>query len=298
MLVAALALSGLALAAVPSAHADPDPALPHLQSISYGGTGCAQGTVGQSIAADRRTATLIFDSFIASTGPEVPATEAHKTCQLNLTITVPPNSARALILSSQARGYVNAASGITATQSSQVQLPAWSGVPRDTSFAGPVARDYVAPGTDVFPVVNSTNVPMIVALQFVASVQVTPSPTDSAQMTLDSFDLQLTDVPLPVPVAVSTEAVSGAGPKKTSRVTFSATVTDGIAGGAVVAIEVGFRTADGRLQCSATTDATGVATCTAAPGTVALGQRGATYTATTAAGAYAAGSATGIVRLP
>ena len=33
-----------------------------ISSIAYGGSGCPQGTVGQSISGDRQVATLIFDS--------------------------------------------------------------------------------------------------------------------------------------------------------------------------------------------------------------------------------------------
>ena len=38
-------------------------------SIAYDGTGCPQGSIGLSIANDRQALTMIFDSFVASTGP-------------------------------------------------------------------------------------------------------------------------------------------------------------------------------------------------------------------------------------
>jgi hypothetical protein len=58
----------------PAQAAGPDPSKVYIESIGYGGTSCPQGTVGQSISNDRTVATLIFDSFVASSGPTVPVT--------------------------------------------------------------------------------------------------------------------------------------------------------------------------------------------------------------------------------
>jgi hypothetical protein len=46
---------GAAPAATSSAAATPNPALVTINSISYGGTGCPQGSVGSFISADRLT---------------------------------------------------------------------------------------------------------------------------------------------------------------------------------------------------------------------------------------------------
>ena len=60
--------------------------IPTIASISYGGTGSPQGTVGQRFTADREQSTLIFDSYVASHGPAIPITEARKNAQLNLNL--------------------------------------------------------------------------------------------------------------------------------------------------------------------------------------------------------------------
>jgi Domain of unknown function (DUF4360) len=39
-----------------------------INGITYGGTGCPQGTVSQFISDDKQTFTLIFDSYVAEIG--------------------------------------------------------------------------------------------------------------------------------------------------------------------------------------------------------------------------------------
>jgi len=38
------------------------------EQVTYGGSGCPQGTVGSIISEDGTTMTLIFDSYVASMG--------------------------------------------------------------------------------------------------------------------------------------------------------------------------------------------------------------------------------------
>src|SRR3954463_5604665 len=80
----------LSLSAVASASAqNPDPSSPFFLSLRYSGSGCPQGTVGQSLSGDRQTFTLIFDNFVASKGPGVPITENRKNCLLVLSTHTP-----------------------------------------------------------------------------------------------------------------------------------------------------------------------------------------------------------------
>jgi hypothetical protein len=81
--------------------AGPNPSQVYVQSISYGGSGCPQGTVGQSISDDRTTFTLIYDQYIASTGPGVPITESRKNCQLNVNLHVPQGWTFTIVSSGQ-----------------------------------------------------------------------------------------------------------------------------------------------------------------------------------------------------
>jgi len=70
-------IAGLAAPATVEAQG-PDPNNPYIQSISYGGSGCPQGTIGHSFANDRLSFTLIFDQFIAYQGPNVPAANKRR----------------------------------------------------------------------------------------------------------------------------------------------------------------------------------------------------------------------------
>jgi hypothetical protein len=67
----------------------PDPTKVYVQSITYDGTGCPAGSVGQSFTSDLTGFQLTFSQFVASKGPGVAASEATKTCQLNLNLKVP-----------------------------------------------------------------------------------------------------------------------------------------------------------------------------------------------------------------
>ncbi|KAI8892107.1 hypothetical protein BC833DRAFT_626155, partial [Globomyces pollinis-pini] len=74
---ALLALASLASAAVvPVDGAAPDQSQVFVQGITYGGTGCPQNTVSIAMAEDRKTFTLIFDQFVASSGAGTTALDA------------------------------------------------------------------------------------------------------------------------------------------------------------------------------------------------------------------------------
>ncbi|MGH9224732.1 MAG: DUF4360 domain-containing protein [Acidimicrobiales bacterium] len=78
---------------MPAAQAAPDPDAFYVETLGYAGTGCPQGSVGQSFSDDRTTFTMIFDVFVASTGPGVPVSESRKDCQVDLSLHVPPGMA-------------------------------------------------------------------------------------------------------------------------------------------------------------------------------------------------------------
>ncbi len=106
-LIATLALS-MSLAA-----AGPNPNQPYIQNITYGGTGCPNGSVATSLSSERTTATLIFDSFVASSGHGVPVTEGRKNCQLNLNLHLPSGSGQ-FCAAVTYRGYVQLPAGMQA----------------------------------------------------------------------------------------------------------------------------------------------------------------------------------------
>lgn len=173
------------LAALPVAAQSPNPNLPYIQSISYGGTGCPQGSVAQSFNPERVEATLMFDRYIASTGPIIPLTEARKNCQINVNLHV-PSTPSSTCLSTDYSGYLQLPASSTATQGAIYYSQGGQVADNNTPYQGPVAKDYVDSddvslefdgGASVVPVnINS---------------QIRIDGTGSAQATTDSVTIHL-----------------------------------------------------------------------------------------------------------
>lgn len=137
----------------------PNPSQVYINSISYGGTGCPQGSVGSFISDDRQTwvskdvivvvdaypptrFTLIFDSYVASIGPTVAATENRKNCQLNLDLQY-PSGFQYSVFTTQFRGYAALDKGVQGTQKATYYFSGQSAqVSSATVFDGPLSTDY------------------------------------------------------------------------------------------------------------------------------------------------------------
>jgi hypothetical protein len=126
--------------------AAPDPSQVYIQSITYGGSGCPQGSVSQSIANDRLSFTLIFDQYVASSGPAIPTTESRKNCQINLNLRVPQGAGNT-ILDLDYRGYVQLDAAGQASQGAAYYTNGTGHKQGGTSFAGPTAMDYLQQDT-------------------------------------------------------------------------------------------------------------------------------------------------------
>ncbi|KAJ3345298.1 hypothetical protein HDU91_007394, partial [Kappamyces sp. JEL0680] len=96
---ALLSLSALAEVAVPSSSNGntPDPSTVYVNGITYGGSGCPAGSVATAFSADRTIFTMIYDSFIASSGTGVPVTESRKNCQVNVDMHYPQGWSYAIV---------------------------------------------------------------------------------------------------------------------------------------------------------------------------------------------------------
>ena len=130
--------------------AGPDPNTVFVQSLTYGGSGCPQGTVSQNFNDDRTAFTLLFDSYVASMGPGVPLTESRKNCQLNIGLRIPQGWQYSWATVDY-RGYMNLDAGVTATQSATYYFQGSQMQSRlATNFRGPADRDYIL--SDAFPV--------------------------------------------------------------------------------------------------------------------------------------------------
>jgi hypothetical protein len=183
--VLAIGITGIS---APALAQGPDPRQVYIQSISYGGSGCPQGSVGQSISNDRTSFTLIFDQFVAASGPGVPVTEARKNCQINVNLHVPAGVGNSIV-SLDYRGYVQLDAGAQATQGAVYDFAGNSPRQSSTDFAGPLAVDYLQ--SDAVPLLTQKlELPAcggVVPLNVNSQIRIYPG-TDSSLMTTDSID--------------------------------------------------------------------------------------------------------------
>ena len=109
----------------------PNPSTVQIKGITYGGAGCPQGSLSYVILDDQTTATLIFDSYVASIGPGVSVAENRKNYQLNVDITY-PGGFQDSVFSADYRGYAAIDKGVTGAlrptyyfsgQTAQVSIP-------------------------------------------------------------------------------------------------------------------------------------------------------------------------------
>jgi hypothetical protein len=173
----------------------PDPSGAYIQSVTYAGSGCPQGTIGLSISSDRTTVTMIFDAFIASTGSGRPLTESRKSCLMQLTLHLPQGWALTLGKADY-RGYVQLDTGLTASRSTTYSFQGFQArFTQPSPFAGPVAQDYLQSDQGFLPSFVPTACNAVGTLDVNTLIQISGGDGHrTGQMTLDSFDGKLTKV--------------------------------------------------------------------------------------------------------
>jgi Ca2+-binding RTX toxin-like protein len=194
-IVSALICAGLVVSLAPSPNvaAAPNPQSVYVDSISYGGSGCPQGTVGQSVGNDRLTFTMIFDTFVASIGPSIPIAESTKSCQFDISLHAPAGWTWT-IAAFQARGYVQLDDGISATHSLEF---AGRSATHQTDFAGQVAKDYLAASSTPPLLLSSAECggDGVLTVTETLSLIGDAGTDDQGQITLDSLDGKLNGGP-------------------------------------------------------------------------------------------------------
>ncbi|XMA16599.1 hypothetical protein WAI453_009390 [Rhynchosporium graminicola] len=178
-----------AAAATSEAAVKPDPAKVTINSITYGGTGCPQGSVGSFISGDRSTFTLIFDSMVASIGTGVAVTENRKNCQLNINLQY-PSGFQYSVLSTEFRGYADLQAGISGVQQATYYFSGSSAQASiSTNFKGPTNGDYAI--SDAIPFTSTIWSPCGAALPLNINSQVRLTSSKSGAsglLTQDSID--------------------------------------------------------------------------------------------------------------
>ncbi|KAF9732425.1 secreted protein [Paraphaeosphaeria minitans] len=164
-------------------------------NVTYGGTGCPQGTLSAQLNTDKTLVTIIFDAYIASIGPGVAVTEQRKNCQLNIDIRY-PGGFQYSVLSADYRGYASIQKGVTGTLKSTYYFSGQTDQSTtDYTFTGPVTGDYLK--HDTADSVSTVWSPCGTQGLLNINSQVRLSSTESKAtglLTTDSTDLKFTQV--------------------------------------------------------------------------------------------------------
>jgi hypothetical protein len=123
--------------------ATPDPSTVRIRGITYGGSGCPQGSVGQFLSADATVVTLIFDKYSAELGASVNPSKNRLNCQINFDL-IYPGGFQFSIFSADYRGYAKLDKGVTGQVKSTYYFSGSSTQASDTAtFTGPLTGDYL-----------------------------------------------------------------------------------------------------------------------------------------------------------
>ena len=166
----------------------------YINAVSYGGSGCPQGSVGTVFSADRTTLTLIFDSYIASAGPTVPVTESRKNCQIAADIRVPQGWSYS-VASVDYRGFVDLPYGASAQQSATYYFQGEQVQATSTStFQGPVSKDYLV--SDRIPLETTvwSDCRAIKPVNVNTKIRLSVPRGQSGQITTDSIDAKVKQI--------------------------------------------------------------------------------------------------------
>jgi len=122
----------------------PNPGQVYIKSISHGGSGCPQGSVGSYVSEDGTVFTLSFDSFTASQHRGSDPAEARKFCNITLDLNI-PQGWQFTVAQVDFRGYANIDAGVKGVVQSHYRFSggATANRPFRTEFQGPITTDYL-----------------------------------------------------------------------------------------------------------------------------------------------------------
>lgn len=175
-----------------------------VQSLSYGGPGCPQGSVGTSVNSERSAFTLIYDQFVSSLGAGVPITENRKQCELQLRVQVPAGFRP--VLATQVRGYVQVSDGVLGENTGITYRSGEEAQTAGSHLAvGPDARDYLLAQTAVAGT-DCSGDRIVVFNDDARLFNVSAGATAIGQVTVDSTDGQILAQPCACPPGVDTSS--------------------------------------------------------------------------------------------
>jgi hypothetical protein len=163
--------------------------------INYAGSGCPAGSVAPALSDDLTTLTLMYDQYIAQSGPNTMPTDARRNCQMNIKLRY-PHGWQFSIFKADYRGFADLPRGATGTCKATYYF---SGETRQMSSTmtinGPFSQNYLK--SDSFDVRSEVWSPCGKdgMLNINSEVRILPlTQGGPGLMTVDSTDLSFTQI--------------------------------------------------------------------------------------------------------
>ncbi|KAI5782049.1 hypothetical protein DFH27DRAFT_579556 [Peziza echinospora] len=117
-----------------------------IESVSYAGSGCPQGTLQYQISPLSSTVAFLYPDLTAIIGPGIPITKTRKNCQTSISLKYPAGY-QFLVSSMLFAGHVSLDAGVTALHKVTYYF---AGSPLQTSaevsWEGPLKKNFVSNG--------------------------------------------------------------------------------------------------------------------------------------------------------
>ena len=159
-----------------------------LDTPSYGGTGCPDGSASVSLSDDQKSLSILFDNFVAEAGGSTNKAMDRKVCNVAIPVHV-PNGISVSILAIDYRGFYDVPKNGKATFGVEYFFAGVRGPSFTKNFSGPASSDYT--------VTNKLGVNALVwsacgadvILRTNPSIRVQTSQNKEATATVDSEDV-------------------------------------------------------------------------------------------------------------
>ncbi|GBG81867.1 hypothetical protein CBR_g34051 [Chara braunii] len=187
--MAALLLLAFLTLAIHGQAASPDVGTIKILGFTYAGDGCPPGSAEGAVSDDGQAITVMFSKYTASTDAGLDG--LRKKCAVTVNLSYPPGF-RFHLGTVTMRGYAKLDAGTSGTAQTSYYISGTTGTAKaNRVIAGSFDDNYEF--TDQFGVLVYSECNVVRDLNLVSEVRLKPgNPAKSAQMTVDSQDLKLT----------------------------------------------------------------------------------------------------------
>lgn len=160
-----------------------------LDQPGYGGTGCPAGTASTVLSPDRKSLSILFDSYYVEAGGSTNRSFARKACSLAIPVHVPQGLSIS-ILAIDYRGYNSIPAGATSQFNVEYFFAGTSGPKFTKTFNGPRDADYLITNKLTAQSLIWSACGADVNLRTNSSIKVTTKSNKEALATVDTQDIK------------------------------------------------------------------------------------------------------------